>query len=110
MSSSKRNILLNLATELVDSDNPPPYNMVESLKQVSPLDPFWLLAPSVSHLLFLISLPLDIGPPPFRSKMARIRYVLSATALLRDQGKQYLVRSSQEVSVLSVYDRELPRA
>jgi hypothetical protein len=42
--------------------------------------------------------------------MARIRYVLSATALLRDQGKQYLVRSSQEVSVLSVYDRELPRA
>jgi hypothetical protein len=106
MSSSRRNIFLNLATELMDSDNPPPHNMVESLKQISPIDPFWLLAPSVSHLPFLISLPLDVGPPPFWSKGARIRYVLCATALIRDQGKQYLVRSSQEVSVLSVYDRK----
>lgn len=105
MSSSRRNIFLNLATELIDSDNPPPHNMVESLKQISPIDPFWLLAPSMSHLPFLISLPLDVGPPPFNSKGARIRYVLCATALIRDQGKQYLVRSSQEVSVLSVYDR-----
>ena len=106
MFSTRRNIFLNLATELVDSDNPPPHNMVESLKQLSPIDPFWLLAPSVSHLPFLISLPLDVGPPPFYSKTARIRYVLCATALIRDQGKQYLVRSSQEVSVLSVYDRK----
>lgn len=90
----------------MDSDNPPPHGMVESLKQISPIDPFWLLAPSASHLPFLISLPLDVGPPPFQSKTARIRYVLCATALIRDQGKQYLVRSSQEVSVLSVYDRE----
>lgn len=107
MSTSKRHIFLNLATELIDSDNPPPHNMVESLKQISPIDPFWLLAPSVSHLGFLISLPLDTGPPPFHSKTARIRYLLCATALIRDQGKQYLIRSSQEISVLSVYDREI---
>ncbi|KIW06346.1 uncharacterized protein PV09_02808 [Verruconis gallopava] len=106
MSSSRRNIFLNLATELIDSDNPPSHNMVESLKQISPIDPFWLLSPSVSHLPFMISLPLDVGPPPFHSKNARIRYVLSATSLIRDQGKQYLVRSSQEIAVLSVYDPE----
>jgi hypothetical protein len=110
MSSSRRNIFLNLATELIDSDNPPPHNMVESLKQISPIDPFWLLAPSVSHLPFLISLPLDVGPPPFHSKAARIRYVLCSTALIRDQGRQYLVRSSQEVCVLPVYDREFAQS
>jgi hypothetical protein len=106
MSSSRRNVFLNLATELIDSDNPPPHNMVESLKQLSPIDPFWMLAPSNSNLPFLLSLPLDVGPPPFYSKHARIRYVLAVTLLIRDQGKQYLVRSSQEVSVLSVYDRK----
>jgi hypothetical protein len=105
MSSSRRNVFLNLATELIDSGNPPPHNMVESLKQLSPIDPFWMLAPSTSNVPFLLSLPLDVGPPPFYSKHARIRYVLAVTLLIRDQGKQYLLRSSQEVSVLSVYDR-----
>lgn len=106
VSGAKRNIYLNLATELIDTDNPPPCNMVESLRQMSPLDPFWLLTPSVSTLPFLLSLPLDVGPPPFHSKHASIRYVLCVTLLVRDQGKQYLVRHSQEISVLSVYDRE----
>jgi hypothetical protein len=105
MSSSRRNVFLNLATELIDSDNPPPHNMVDSLKQLSPIDPFWMLAPSSSNLPFMLSLPLDVGPPPFYSKHARIRYILAVTLLIRDQGKQYLVRTSQEASVLSVYDR-----
>jgi hypothetical protein len=107
MSGAKRNVFLNLATELLDSENPPPHNMVDSLQQISPLDPFWLLAPSTSTLPFLVSLPLDVGPPPFRSKHARVRYVLCVTVLIRDQGKQYLIRCSQEIAVLSVYDRML---
>jgi len=105
-SPNRRFVFLNLAQELLDSQNPPPHQMVESLKQISPLDPFWLLAPSVSVLPFVVSLPLDVGPPPFNSKYARIRYVLCVTLLIRDAGRQYLVRSSQEVSVLSVYDRK----
>ncbi|KAF9636954.1 Arrestin-like protein [Lasiodiplodia theobromae] len=55
---------------------------------------------------FSISLPLDVGPPPFQSKLARIRYVLCCTLLVRDKGVQYLVRTSQGVSLLSVYDPE----
>lgn len=106
LSSSKRAVFLNLATELIDSDHPPPHNMVDSLKQLSPIDPFWALAPSSSTLPFSLSLPLDVGSPPFSSKHARIRYVLAATMLIRDQGKQYLVRSTQQVSVISVYDPE----
>lgn len=107
MAGARKHVYLNLATELIDSNNPPPHHMVESLKQLSPLDPFWLLTPSVCTLPFLLSLPLDVGPPPFQSKHAKIRYILSVTLLVRDQGKQYLVRTSQDVSVLSVYDRKL---
>ena len=103
----KRSVFLNLTTELIDFQNPPPHQMVESLKQISPIDPFWLLIPSTSNLPFLLSLPLDVGPPPFSSRYARIRYVLGVTLLIRDQGKQYLVRTSQDISVISVYDREL---
>ncbi|KAF2101892.1 hypothetical protein NA57DRAFT_35010 [Rhizodiscina lignyota] len=106
MAWPKRVVFLNLATELVDSENPPPHNMVESLKHISPIDPFWLLTPSISSIPFMLSLPLDVGPPPFQSKNARIRYVLCVTLLVRDQGRLYLVRSSQDVSVLSVYDPE----
>ncbi|KAF2433240.1 hypothetical protein EJ08DRAFT_96276 [Tothia fuscella] len=106
MSCAKRNVFLNLATELIDSENPPPHNMVESLKQMSPIDPFWLVTPSVSTLPFMLSLPLDVGPPPFDSKHAKIRYVLCVTVLVRVQGKQYLVRRSQEICILSVYDPE----
>ncbi|KAF2668386.1 hypothetical protein BT63DRAFT_274752 [Microthyrium microscopicum] len=106
MNGAKRSIFLNLATELIDHAHPPPHQMVTSLKQISPTDPFWLLAPSLSSLPFILNLPVDIGPPSFQSKHARIRYTLAVTILVRDQGKQYLVRSSQEISVLPVYDPE----
>lgn len=106
MTGSKRSIFLNLATELIDSVNPPPCSMVERQEQISPDDPFWQLVPSITNLPFIMSLPLDVGPPPFQSKHARIRYVLCITVLIRDQGKQYLVRTCEDISVLSVYDPE----
>ena len=40
MTGSKKSVFLNLATELIDSENPPPYNMVESQGQISLSDPF----------------------------------------------------------------------
>lgn len=105
MTSYKRATFLNLATELIDSDYPPPYNMVETQEQNGPEDPFWHLIPSTTNVPFLLSLPLDVGPPPFQSKTARIRYVLCVTLLVREQSKQYVVRSSEDITVLSVYDR-----
>ncbi|KAF2455909.1 hypothetical protein BDY21DRAFT_349047 [Lineolata rhizophorae] len=106
MAGARRHVFLNLASELIDAEHPPPHNMVESLKQLGPADPFWMLAPSAAALPFMLSLPLDVGPPPFGSKHARIRYVLCVTVLVRDSGKQYIVRTSQDVAVLSVYDPE----
>jgi len=68
-------------------------------------DCFWSLIPSFTSLPFVISLPLDTGPPPFHSKHARIRFVLCATVLIKDGGRQYLVRCSEDISVLPTYDR-----
>ncbi|KAK5010630.1 hypothetical protein LTR28_008627 [Elasticomyces elasticus] len=105
VSGTRRCIFLSLGTELVDAEHPPPPDMVESSSPLlSPTDPFWVLTPSVTVLPFMLSLPLDTGAPPFYSKHARIRYMLSVTLLVKNSGKQYLVRSSHEVSVLSTYD------
>lgn len=107
MSGDRRSVFLNLATELIDEDHPPPSHMVYDQKPVSSHDLFWHLMPSFTNLAFSLSLPLNVGPPPFRSKNARIRYTLCVSLLIRDHGKQYIVRSSDDVTVLSVYDRKL---
>lgn len=106
MSGNRRCVFLNLASELIDERNPPPQNMVDTQEPIGSEDVFWHLMPSVTNLAFNLSLPLNVGPPPFHSKHARIRYVLCASLLLRDHGKQYIVRTSEEVIVLSVYDPE----
>jgi hypothetical protein len=106
MVGNRRSVFLNLATELVDAENPPPQNMVDSQEQIDSSNPYWHLMPSVTHLPFIMSLPLNVGPPPFQSKNARIRYLLCVSLLIRDQGKQYIVRTSEDITVLSVYDRE----
>lgn len=40
ISNSKRDVFLNLATELIDMENPPPPTMVDPLQHLSPMDPF----------------------------------------------------------------------
>jgi hypothetical protein len=105
MSGNRRCVFMNLATELLDEKNPPPANMVDTQEPISPRNVFWHLMPSVTNLAFNLSLPLNVGPPPFQSKNARIRYVLCVSLLVRDHGRQYIVRTSEDVTVLSVYDR-----
>lgn len=106
MSGNRRSVFLNLATELIDENNPPPANMVDIQEPTSSQEGFWHLMPSVTNLAFNLSLPLNVGPPPFQSRNAKIRYVLIVSLLIRDQGKQYIVRTSEDVTVLSVYDPE----
>jgi hypothetical protein len=105
VSGNRRAVFLNLATELIDEQNPPPQNMVDSQEPMGSADLFWHLMPSMTNLAFNLSLPLNVGPPPFHSKNARIRYILCVSLLIRDQGRQYIVRTSEDVTVLSVYDR-----
>ncbi|KAG9915545.1 hypothetical protein KCV02_g13339, partial [Aureobasidium melanogenum] len=104
-SSNRKAVFLSLGTELIDSTHPPPRNMIEP-QDFPDADCFWSLIPSFTSLPFVISLPLDTGPPPFHSKHARIRFVLCATILIKDGGRQYLVRCSEDIAVLPTYDPE----
>ena len=108
LSGVKRHVFLALGNELVDLGHPPPSYMVESTDPIPPSRRSWILVPSVSKLPFLLTLPLEVGPPPFQSKHARIRYVLCASLTIKDAGRQLSVRSSQDTSILSVYDRKSP--
>jgi hypothetical protein len=97
---------LALGTELLDANHPPPPDMVQSADVLSTEGGFWPLASTTTMLPFIISLPLDTGPPPFQSKHASIRFLLTATVLIRDTGKHYRIRTSQDIHVLSTYDPE----
>ncbi|OQO00969.1 hypothetical protein B0A48_13658 [Cryoendolithus antarcticus] len=102
----RRATFMALGTELLDREHRPPSSMVEPDNPLSPEERWWTLKPCVSSVPFMVNLPLDTGPPPFQSKHAKIRFILSATALIKDAGKQYRVRSSQDVCVLPTYDPE----
>lgn len=105
VSGAKRHVFLALGNELVDMTHPPPDDMIDSWRVVNP-SRSWILLPSVTHLPFLVTLPLEVGPPPFQSKHAKIRYVLAVTLTIKDDGRLLSVRCSQDITVLSVYDPE----
>lgn len=106
MVNGRKSSFLAVGSELLDADHPPSADMVEPPNPLTPNADFWTLTPSTSVLPFMISLPLDTGPPPFLSRNANIRFLLCATALISDVGKHYRVRTSQDVCVIATYDPE----
>ncbi len=105
-SNKRRSIFLSVANEMIDADHPPPATMLTSPSLVSPADCFWEMAPSTSDLPFQLNLPLNVGPASFHSRHARIRYILCVTIVIKVSSKQYWVRQSQDIGVLSVFDRK----
>ncbi|KAK4552499.1 hypothetical protein LTR86_010343 [Recurvomyces mirabilis] len=105
-SGDRKATFLALGSDVIDANHPPPASMVEPSNPLTPGDKFWTSCPSSSTLPFMLSLPLDTGPPLFQSRHASIRYVLCATALIRDAGTHYRVRVSKEVQILPTYDPE----
>ncbi|KAH0537797.1 hypothetical protein FGG08_005479 [Glutinoglossum americanum] len=101
---ARKSIFLTLATELIDINHPPPATMLAPATERIPSAQFWTLMPSTSMLPFRLNLPLNVGPGPFHSNRARIRYILCATALIKEAGKQSYVRCAQEINLVSAYD------
>ena len=99
----KKFIFRTLANELIDETHPPPATMVAAPRALS--DAYWDVMPSVSVLPFRLDLPVNMGPPPYSSKPVSIKYILCATMTFRILGKQYQVRRSQDIPVLTVHDR-----
>ena len=102
-SQGKNFIFQNLASELIDEAHPPPATMVAASR--GDADACWEVAPSSSVLAFKLDLPVFMGPPPYKSKHANIKYILCATLIFKISGKQHPVRRSMEITILSVHDR-----
>jgi len=100
---SRQHIFRNLAVELIDENHPPPSTMLAASQKK--FDAFWEVLPSVSVLPFQVNLPINMGPPPYKSKNACIRYILCTTVVFHVAGKVYYVRQSHDISVLTVHDR-----
>lgn len=65
---------MGIASELIDDDHPPPPAIL--LATDYDQKTFWKVKPSRSFLPFRLNLPLNVGPGPFQSVRARIRYVV----------------------------------
>ncbi|KAL2397046.1 hypothetical protein ABEF95_011896 [Exophiala dermatitidis] len=106
ISDGRRWVFLSLATELFDKDNPPPPSSVTSQQPLPGPDLWWELKPATSVLPFCVNLPLKLGPPPYASRHASIRYLLCPSVVLRVGDKRSVVRQTWSVQMLTVHDPE----
>ena len=102
-SGARQHMFICLMTDLIDEAHPPPIEMARPYQPVS--DHLWEVLPSRTYLPFSISLPVTLGPPPFRSKKNNVRYLLSVLVEAKVAGERVYVRKSEEVMVLTVHDR-----
>jgi hypothetical protein len=94
LSDGRRWVFLSLATELFDKDNPPPRSLVTSPFPLPGSDLWWEMKSATSILPFCINLPLKLGPPPYTSKHASIRYLLCPSVIVKAGDKRTVVRQT----------------
>ena len=54
---------------------------------------------------FSVDLPVCMGPPPYKSRKAGIKYLVSCLAEAQIAGKVHFVRQSKDITVLTAHDR-----
>ena len=107
VTDGRRWIFLSLATELFDQAHPPPPSLVSSQDSASSSEQLWpLKSLSAAAVPFCINLPLNIGPPPYLSKQAAIRYLFCPTAMIKIGDKQCIIRQTWNIQMLTVHDPE----
>ena len=99
----KRFIFRGLANELIDAAHPPPSSMLAA--SIAAPDGYWRVTPSISSLPFRLNLPINMGPAPYSSKHASIKYIICSTLVMRIDGEQFWVRRSEAITVLTIHDR-----
>jgi hypothetical protein len=107
VSDGRRWIFLSLATELFDQAHPPPPSLVSAKTSASSAEQLWPLKSwSTGAIPFCINLPLNIGPPPYLSRQAGIRYLFCPTAVIKVGDKRCVIRQTWNIQMLTVHDPE----
>ncbi|KAL7267833.1 hypothetical protein RUND412_009565 [Rhizina undulata] len=95
---------MSIASELIDKDHPPPAAMLLPTDEEQSM--FFKVKPSRAFVPFRLNLPLNVGPGPFHSVRARIRYVIHGTILISINGHKTLVRCCRDIRIISALDPE----
>lgn len=106
ISDGRRWVFLSLATELLDQDNPPPPSLVISQNPISGPDLWWEMKSATSVIPFCVNLPLKLGPPPYSSKQASIRYLLCPSLVIKTGERRFVIRQTWSVQMLTIHDPE----
>lgn len=106
VNDGRRWTFLALGTDLFDEAHPPPHGLIDGRSSKYRSELGWLLKPASVTIPFCINLPLNLGPPPYDSKQACIRYVLCPTAHITVGEKRSVVRRSWNIQMLTVHDPE----
>jgi hypothetical protein len=106
ISDGRRLVFLSLATELFDKESPPPPSLVTSQHPQPGPDLWWEMKSATSVIPFCVNLPLKLGPPPYSSKQASIRYLLCPSIVVKTGDKRIVIRQTWNVQMLTVHDPE----
>ena len=106
VNDGRRWVFLSLGSELFDQDHSPPPVLLDSRDSQLESELSWSLKPGSASIPFCINLPLNLGPPPYLSRQASIRYILCPTAHFKVGDKRALVRQTWNIQMLTVYDPE----
>jgi hypothetical protein len=106
VNDGRRWVFLSLGSELIDGGHPPPTSLVQSRRYQNGPELSWILKSGSAILPFSLNLPLSLGPPPYLSKQACIRYLLVPTAYIQVGGKRSIVRQTWNIQMLTVFDPE----
>jgi hypothetical protein len=104
VNDGRRWVFLALGSELFDRFHPPPPVILEGQDNRYESELAWKLKPASAVIPFCINLPLNLGPPPYSSKQASIRYLLSPTAHFKVGEKRHFVRQTWNIQMLPVHD------
>ena len=106
ISDGRRWVFLSLASELFDKENPPPPSLVTSQHPLPGSELWWEMQSATSILPFSINLPLKLGPPPYSSKQASIRYLLCPSVVVKIGDKITVIRQTLKIQMLTVHNPE----
>ncbi|ETN38117.1 uncharacterized protein HMPREF1541_07741 [Cyphellophora europaea CBS 101466] len=106
INDGRRWAFLALGIDLFSEDHPPPNSLIDSRSPKYKSELGWVMKPASATVPFCINLPLNLGPPPYTSKQACIRYVVCPTAQIAVGDKHMIVRQSWNIQMLTVHDPE----
>lgn len=89
---------------MFDAKHPPPPTITTLREAIAENELFWPTHVGIATIPFCINLPLNLGPPPYASRHASIRYVLVPTLVLKNGSKRGLISQPRDIQMLTVYD------